>query len=392
MQISIQNNQENSYEKIKKFLNNPITKFSLGTVGGITSIGALSLIVKLVYDKIYENIIYNEIKIDNDVTLSIADQIWIAKNMILFAQKTPLCWHNVFMQLLACPEYIYYSNLPNHPIRKSKKIMTMINFAKKNLPGIFSEGKVKIPKVTVPMEVRQMPDSIFSKEEDDDDDEPNEGWLKDNEDHRFVLYPASIYNEKYLFDNIQFKELGILDTPVTEYCGSDEIYRWEDNKPLRVEKPINEVSEARVLEARQTGEINETYGWHDYTTKDDAMKYYNKKSENILNNYGTVYKNCSSFKDINCCQEYGYYPTFVVIYDKVDYKSHPHYHCCYIVYDKDKNIKYFLWGDGVKDSFRVMSADKSLERLNKYSCIWVKYSRSDIVEKFYTPEINKNIN
>ena len=107
MQISIQNNQENSYEKIKKFLNNPITKFSLGTVGGITSIGALSLIVKLVYDKIYENIIYNEIKIDNDVTLSIADQIWIAKNMILFAQKTPLCWHNVFMQLLACPEYIY---------------------------------------------------------------------------------------------------------------------------------------------------------------------------------------------------------------------------------------------------------------------------------------------
>ena len=130
MQINIQNNQENSYEKFKKFLNNPITKLSLSTAGGIA---ALSLIAKLIYDKIHQNKIdkvYNELVIDNDVTLSTADQIWINKNMILFAQEYPLCWHNVFMQLLACPEYIYYSNLPNHPIRKSKKIMTMINFAR----------------------------------------------------------------------------------------------------------------------------------------------------------------------------------------------------------------------------------------------------------------------
>ena len=74
MHINIQNNQENSYEKFKKFLNNPITKLSLSTAGGIV---ALSLIAKLIYDKIHQNKhqnkIYKELII-NDVILSIADQ------------------------------------------------------------------------------------------------------------------------------------------------------------------------------------------------------------------------------------------------------------------------------------------------------------------------------
>ena len=221
MQINIQNNQENSYEKFKKFLNNPITKLSLSTAGGIA---ALSLIAKLIYDKIHQNKIdkvYNELVIDNDVTLSTADQIWINKNMILFAQEYPLCWHNVFMQLLACPEYIYYSNDPNHPIHKSKKIMTMIDFAKKNLPGIFSEGKVKVPKVKVPMEVRQVPDDVFSEDDSGDlkvdNNEPNKGWLKDNKKHSFILLPSRIHCEDYRFDDVQFSELRILDTPVTEF-------------------------------------------------------------------------------------------------------------------------------------------------------------------------------
>ena len=119
------------------------------------------------------------------------------------------------------------------------------------------------------------------------------------------------------------------------------------------------------------------------------MKYYTRRAENIFNEYK---RGNFSFKDINCCQEYGYYPTFVVIYDNVDYSSVPHYHCCYIVYDKDKNIKYFLWGDGCENGFKIMSEQKSLERLNKYSNIDVKFSRSDVVEKFYIPELMYNAN
>ena len=86
MHINIQNNQENSYEKFKKFLNNPITKLSLSTAGGIV---ALSLIAKLIYDKIHQNKhqnkIYKELII-NDVILSIADQIWFAKNFSGYSQ------------------------------------------------------------------------------------------------------------------------------------------------------------------------------------------------------------------------------------------------------------------------------------------------------------------
>ena len=110
MPISVQNNQENLYKKIKKMMNNPFVKFLLGFVG----LGTIGIAAKLIYDKIHHDKVYNELVIDNDVTLSTADQIWINKNMILFAQEYPLCWHNVFMQLLACPEYIYYSNDPKN--------------------------------------------------------------------------------------------------------------------------------------------------------------------------------------------------------------------------------------------------------------------------------------
>ena len=74
MQINIQNNQENLYEKIKKMMNNPFVKFSLGFVG----LGTIGIAAKLIYDKIHQNKIdkvYNELVIDNDVTLSTADQI-----------------------------------------------------------------------------------------------------------------------------------------------------------------------------------------------------------------------------------------------------------------------------------------------------------------------------
>ena len=116
------------------------------------------------------------------------------------------------------------------------------------------------------------------------------------------------------------------------------------------------------------------------------MKCYTEKAENIYNQY-----NAMTHFDVNELRKYGYYPTFFIVRDDVDYHI-PHYHCCYIVYDKDKNIKYFLWGDGCENGFKIMSEQKSLERLNKYSNIDVKFSRSDVVEKFYIPEMMYNAN
>lgn len=478
---------KNTEKILGKVWDDPRGKFSISALGALSSIGLL----KLIYDAVKNT--------ENGVKLTPNDIAWIKKNMILFAQKLPLCWHNVFMQLLVCPEYIYYSSLPDHPIRKSQKIMTMIDFAKSELNKEFTGNFLK-RKVKVPLEVRQMPDDIILKRDemnnqwvpenntlgdkfrrrvinfannctknpyvgyDSEIDEyflnydqdknglvvsnkkfkdikipnnvilewdsetkkyypkdsslddktkdyiielanhkvdsyvikndegkfifgcrPNKTQLTDNENHSFVLSELEyICNDDYLFDNIKFNELGILDVPVTEYCESDEICGRDGDEVCHVEKPINEVSKDKVQEARSNNSTRKLYGWNGYEEKEDAMKYYTQRAENILIKYTKRDGNIPA-KDINCCQKYGYYPTFIVIFDNVDYRSCPHFHCCYIVYDKNKKIKYFLWGDGCESGFRVMPANKSLEKLNKYSSIWVKYSRSDIVEKFYTP-------
>jgi len=366
-------------EQMKKILgkvwNNPYGKASTSAIATLLTIGTL----KFTYDA----------KNTNRVNLTPADTAWIKKNMILFDQKFPLCWHNVFMQLLLCPEYIYYSNLPDHPIRKSKKIMTMIDFAKSELNKKFTGNFLK-RKVGVLLEVRQMPDDIFDKDAIGklklNNYSPNKTWLTDGKKHGFVLHDLyAIRDGDYRFNGIQVNELGIFDVPVTEYCDSDEILERTDDDVYYVEKPISEVSAAKVREARMNNSISKVYGWYSYEDKENAMKYYTQRAENILIEYGRETLNEIPAKDINCCQKYGYYPTFVVIFDKVDYSSVPHYHCCYIVYDKNKKIKFFLWGDGIKNGFRVIPENESLEKLNKYSVIWVKYSRSDIVEKFYTP-------
>ena len=145
MPISVQNNQENSYEKFKKFLNNPITKFSLSMAGGTALVG---LIAKLIYDKIHQNNhqnkIYKELII-NDVTLSVADQIWIDKNMILFAWKYPLCWHDNFMQFLVCPDIrcesydsddlIVMINWINEKLSKKYELVLLSNYFEKSQRG-----------------------------------------------------------------------------------------------------------------------------------------------------------------------------------------------------------------------------------------------------------------
>ena len=87
----------------------------------------------------------------NGVKLSVSDQIWIAKNMILFKWENPLCWHNAFMQFLACPDVRQFAYLSDKSQSryKSDKIMTMINWINKELSKPYSgdclERCVKVP-------------------------------------------------------------------------------------------------------------------------------------------------------------------------------------------------------------------------------------------------------
>ena len=337
---------EHKCEKIKKIL-----KYLSGTgvAGFIFAIAA-----KLIYDKIHQNKIdkvYNELVIDNDVTLSVADQVWIKKNMILFAQQTSLCFHNAFMQLLACPE-IRGKNY------KSRKIMTMIEFINRELDRSYN-GDSLCRKVEVPKQVRQIQDDYYAEDKNGnlylDNKAPNKSWLNDGRYHNYLLHNKCWY-KNLCFDGIPFEEFKIVNNFLyfNKYNRAKTLTSYDLCQPEKIKKIMSDCRDK---------------------PENFSIHFSNSGNERIID-------------DINCLQEYFYFPTFIVIYDGAS----KHYHCCYIVYDKDKNIKYFLWGDGMNKGFEIISKNDSLKKLTKYGTIYVKYSRYNIVKKYYTPELMYNAN
>ena len=329
MPISVQNNQENSYEKFKKFLNNPITKFSLGMVGGTALVG---LIAKLIYDKIHQNNhqnkIYKELII-NDVTLSVADQIWIDKNMILFAWKYPLCWHDNFMQFLVCPDIRCESY-------NSDDLMVMINWINEKLNKKYTDNALN-RKEKVPMYIRRAP----------------------NLSSRFKN--SCNFSGKSVIDFFNSGCVQIVNNDTIE----DLETRINDCKEF-FEDENGKKSNRLVLEYNRLPERN--------------------KEHKIIKEYPPFFNN----KNIFFMSKYGYYPTFISISDTVIYKSEHHIHGCYIVYDEKKNPKFFIWADGIKSGLEILSVQESLEKLKKFELIDVVYSNSEIIEKFYIPELTED--
>lgn len=76
-----------------------------------------------------------------------------------------------------------------------------------------------------------------------------------------------------------------------------------------------------------------------------------------------------------------YYPTFIVVYDDVN--TAPHYHAYIVIYNKNKEVKYFLWVNDLKNNMKVLSKNNVLKELKKFKQIQVVYSCSDIIEKYY---------
>ena len=353
MPISVQNNQENSYEKFKKFLNNPITKFSLSMAGGTALFG---LIAKLVYDKIHQNNhqnkIYKELII-NDVTLSVADQIWIAKNMILFAQQYPLCWHNTFMQFLVCPDIRCESY-------DSDDLMVMINWINEKLSKKYTNNALN-RKEKVPMYIRRAPNlsSRFKNSKN-----PNECLKKMGSCPSLLSYNC--------LNSCDFSGKSVIDffnSGCVQIVNNDTIENLEtrinDCKEF-FENENGKKSNRLVLEYNRLPERN--------------------KEHKIIKEYPPFFNN----KNIFFMSKYGYYPTFISISDTVIYKSEHHIHGCYIVYDEKKNPKFFIWADGIKSGLEILSVQESLEKLKKFELIDVVYSNSEIIEKFYIPELTKD--
>ena len=56
-----------------------------------------------------------------------------------------------------------------------------------------------------------------------------------------------------------------------------------------------------------------------------------------------------------------------------------------------KRIQNFLfWADGIKSGLEILSVQESLEKLKKFELIDVVYSNSEIIEKFYIPELTED--
>ncbi len=284
----------------------------------------------------------------NGVKLSVSDQIWIAKNMILFEWKYPLCWHNAFMQFLACPDVRQFAYLSDKSQSryKSNKIMTMINWINKELSKPYY-GDYLERCVGVPMGIRRAQDGAEKHLGS------SEGYLVN-----FVAEVFDGYTPEFLGD---YKIFFDFDKDEELYTGLEEI-KYEDAKnfflmtQMNLRRPnqsdYNEQGECiREFRNLQPGDRNEKFFAEDW------------------------------LKQIS---ESGYYPTFFQI--DCERYSVPHLCACYAVYNKDKEIKYFLWANSHKcEKFVVLSKEEGLKKLRAQNQLWINFARGDIVEKYFTP-------
>ena len=144
------------------------------------------------------------------------------------------------------------------------------------------------------------------------------------------VHASDLLLENFKFDNINFNDLNILNLIDDSYTG-DEL---EEN----LKKSIN--------------------------NKENFYIDLNKKDKEVIY---SLYSN------------YDYYPTFVV----TNNKNNSHAYGYYIIYDKYKNIKYFLCVDGMKNKIEVLTENEGSKRLKNCGRTSVKYSHWNTVEKYY---------
>jgi len=324
-------------EQIKKMCgkawSNPYVKASTVAVGTL----AIIISSKLIYDAIKNN------KNINGVNLTPEDVSYINNNYILFAQETPYCWNNVFWQLFASPDNLSFMN-DNYLIHDSEKMLSAFNFIKKEFSKPITGNRL-CRRVAIDAKTREklMPDDVGRTEQY----WPRPSWIKDRQFHATMLDPFYIRDEDYVWDNIKFQYFGIVESLIEKKI-----------KNNRIRKDLMDCLHKERMEKTN-----------------NFLKSVNPKPRSFM------VEHRPDEVPLDCCRESNYFPTFFLI-------AGTHFVSSNIVYDKNKNIKYFLWFDGFNDDVEVLSKDKGLARLIDRSKIsrevYVKYSRDDIAEKFYT--------
>ena len=337
MEVNIQQkiNSEFKYEKIKKMLNNPFIKVSLGFVG----IGTIGIAAKLIYDKLNNKNIESK-KIKDEIKLDANDKKFIAKNFFLcgWGKGNYLCWNDVFTQLLMCPD-IRCGNY------KSEKIMKTINWINKNLGEKYNDDPLK-RKIEVPSDVRPAPNGF-------------ESYLTDGKGHG--LDPLLNCN----WNGMSLDKLGVVNTT----CMYDKPPRKKPyNKPYGF-CSLSDMYSYASFSLSYLGDANNK-------KKNYIAKITIDKSENMLWNLS----NCFQLSAKN------YYPTYIIVHDDIYYTNPTHVFAYYVIYDENMKIKYFLKVDDLKQNMEIVPKDKVLKELNSYCHFWFVLSRGDIVKKYYVPK------
>ncbi len=295
------------------------------TVGSVGSVGGVLLAKKIIDHLCEKNKVESngEIKFDGKVKLSKVDEEFIKRNFFLCAGENNSCWNDVFVQFFMCPDV-------RRGKYNSKAMMTTLNYINDVLRQKYN-GDCLCRKVKCPINKRP----IFKYF-----DEIKHEWHYADYHLKNSMFGCCALFEPF-FDDQTATGLGLFG-----------IISFIDDRDI----PENTISREDLFEGIDPGKAKERFG------------------------FGIEFKRTEKWNSSNIFFEnVGYYPTFVRIFRPKHFVSY------YIIYNENKEVKYFLLADGMKKNMVVLSKEQALAQIGVSKDVNIVYTRSDIVEKYYIP-------
>ena len=298
-------------------------------------------------------------KTEDKIELSEADIEFIKRNFFLVAWDDNSCWNDVFVQLLmllsiGCNRY--GANSIDNTIDEINKIRGQ------EYHDYCLKRKVKFPRNKRPIS------------------DDNKHYLGDGKSHSFLT--TCLLGE---FDGKQLNELGIVGIK----CRISNRFIVPINH-LKNKNFKEELMSYFFIGANVFDDTN-----YDTLENDKVFLDYLGDSNNKERSYivGIEVGEKDNKYDLSGCfnlsKSKGYYPTYIVVYDDINYIETPHYFAFYIIYDDNMKVKYFLRVDGLKEEMKVLSESQAFKELNSFNKFFLLLSKGDIVKKYYVPTKQK---
>ena len=403
-------NKQLNLEKRNK-QNSGIPKPALYTVLSIAGIATVGIIGKILYDRSKKSDDKLGSQQDNNVEDNYNPNVKITDKNYLIAFKQGMledsyCFHNVWLQLLACPDIRCKKyGLPNTDkaiswinsvIAKEKDTMTLMDR--------FNDGNYYRSKtIDVPKEIRLQPEIKFknplNNEEIDvtnyEDFDVKKGAVPEGKGGANFPYAVSAilnacYKKKinnigdFMPFRVDLPVPGVFPLKVDGMNGRNlEFYqRYEDVPACLLDLGVIKISNT---EWRYSGveklllpqDVKNGNGPENFLAQIQLFKQYDNEAPKPPDE---MHYFMNGF--------YGYKPTFGIV------RMGGHYKSFYIIYDQNGNIKRIL--ENSCDGFARYSNDANDNKcagsindfisniFTQHSPCWFKYSNQDIVKKYYT--------